>query len=393
MSSPAAVSPFTAVDEALATIEASGCELRSNEVMRSDLRWFASLQRAAEALSARWLAELERREPDKGSPDPQSCTEWLQEVLHVTGNTAYSQVRTARALDQLPRAYDALRHGRISGQHASVICRAMESLHETRLDPGETEDTLVTAASHLDPKELHRTWLQLRYRADQEAGLVAEEAQHKRRWLRLQQKWSGTFELAGELDPECGVMLRTALHGVLGRRSAGDDRTSDQRRHDGLKELVKRRLDSGELPERGGQKPHLLVVADVSTLRLEPGSKLAQLDWGPLVTGETARKHGCDAAITPVAVDGEGNVLYVGRQTRTVPAPVRKALNVRDQHCRAPGCTMPAVLCTPHHLIHWADGGQSILPNLRLYCEYHHGRLHPENDRYRTRPGPRPRDG
>ena len=33
-----------------------------------------------------------------------------------------------------------------------------------------------------------------------------------------------------------------------------------------------------------------MLVAELSTLRLEPGSRLAELDWGPLVSGETARR-------------------------------------------------------------------------------------------------------
>ena len=47
-------------------------------------------------------------------------------------------------------------------------------------------------------------------------------------------------------------------------------------------------------------------ISELSTLRLEPGSRLAQMDWGPLVTGESARRIACDAAITQVIVDSNG---------------------------------------------------------------------------------------
>jgi hypothetical protein len=76
-------------------------------------------------------------------------------------------------------------------------------------------------------------------------------------------------------------------------------------------------------------------------------------------------------------------VLHVGRRSRTVPAAVRRALNLRDRGCQGPGCTMPPGLCTPHHWRHWADGGSHDLPNLALHCSTHHARLHPENDRFR----------
>jgi len=85
-----------------------------------------------------------------------------------------------------------------------------------------------------------------------------------------------------------------------------------------------------------------------------------------------------------VLVDGAGNVLNVGRRSRTVPAAVRRALNLRDQGCQGPGCTMPPELCTPHHGVHRVDGGASNLPNLTPYCDVHHGRRHPENARFRS---------
>jgi hypothetical protein len=106
--------------------------------------------------------------------------------------------------------------------------------------------------------------------------------------------------------------------------------------------MARYRLDAGDLPEQGGEKPHLMVVAELSTLRLEPGSKLAELDWGPLVTGETARRIGCDASVTPVLVGADGEILHVGRRSRTVPAPTRRALNLRDRHCRWAGCRRSA---------------------------------------------------
>jgi hypothetical protein len=151
-----------------------------------------------------------------------------------------------------------------------------------------------------------------------------------------------------------------------------------------MRDLARRPLDAGELPSRGGERPHLTLVANVETLKLEPGSPMAQLDWGPLVTGRTARRIAEDASVTPVLVDGVGKVLHVGRRSRTVPAPVRRALNLRDGGCQSPGCTMPPDLCSPHHKRHWADGGGHELSNLELRCEFHHGERHPENARFHS---------
>ena len=67
--------------------------------------------------------------------------------------------------------------------------------------------------------------------------------------------------------------------------------------------------------------------------------------------------------------------LTVGRATRTVPPSIRRALVVRDRGCRFPGCDRPPAWTDGHHLVHWADGGQTALENLVL-CRPHHRLVH-----------------
>src|SRR6185503_18733137 len=94
------------------------------------------------------------------------------------------------------------------------------------------------------------------------------------------------------------------------------------------------------------------------------------------VSAETARKLSCDAAVVKVVEDDRGNVLDIGRRTRTVPAAIRRALNVRDQsQCAFPGCTHRLFL-DAHHIEHWADGGKTSLENLVLLCTRHHTYVH-----------------
>ncbi|HKA09890.1 MAG TPA: DUF222 domain-containing protein [Candidatus Dormibacteraeota bacterium] len=380
---------FASVEEGLAVIDRGGPENLTTNTLREDLKWFTIQQRTLEAMSARWLGELDRREQQAPDDDFHSCTRWLSETLKLTPNAAYAHVRTARMLEQLPWTAAAFRRGQISSQHVAVIRRAMEQVPKTCLDPSDVEPALVFAARQMDTFNLEQHWQQIRYQADQEAALEAEEERRRQRWLSLRQISTGNYRIEGVLDAEGGATLKTAIRSLLGPRPASDDeRTPAQRRADAIVELARRRLDAGDLPERGGEKPHLLLTADLSTLRLAPGSRLAQLDWGPLVTGETARRLADDASITPVLVDDKGGILHVGRSSRSVPGRLRKALNLRDRHCVSPGCTTPPELCVPHHRLHWADGGRTVLPNLELRCDVHHGRLHPENHRFRQSRAP-----
>ena len=51
--------------------------------------------------------------------------------------------------------------------------------------------------------------------------------------------------------------------------------------------------------------------------------------------------------------------LDVGVST-DIPAAIRRAVILRDQHCRFPGgCDQPAAACEVHHLTHKADGGKT----------------------------------
>jgi hypothetical protein len=380
--------PFSQVAEGIAEIDAAGPGELSAQRLRADLYWMSRQQRALEAMQARWLAELDRRDTD---PLEGSAELWLEQNLGATSNAAYAQVRTARQLQDLPEVAAAWRAGQIGSQHVSVICRAMGQIEKTCLPARSTERELVRAAREMDPYSLNRHFKQLRHQADQEAAVDAEEEQRRRRWLNLWQTDEGSFRIEGELDPENGVALKTAMRALMGRPRRGDERTPAERRCDAMGEMSRRLMSAGALPAVGGEKPHVLLVANLETLRLEPGSPMAQLDWGPLVTGRTARRIAEDADLTPVLVDGRSEILYVGRRSRTVSPRVRKALNLRDRRCQAPGCEVAPELCEPHHLVHAADGGHSTLPNLRLYCRvHHHCGQHPENARFRKRSGVQP---
>jgi hypothetical protein len=57
----------------------------------------------------------------------------------------------------------------------------------------------------------------------------------------------------------------------------------------------------------------------------------------------------------------------------TIPAGIRTAVTLRDQHCQwAGGCDQPAAACEVHHLVHQADGGMTSVKTCGLYCTHHH---------------------
>ena len=80
------------------------------------------------------------------------------------------------------------------------------------------------------------------------------------------------------------------------------------------------------------------------------------------------------ASVVVMRYDEDGDVLDVGRKTRTISPAIRRALTARDTRCQFPGCT--ARRCDAHHVVHWAEGGVTALDNLVLLCRRHHRLLH-----------------
>ena len=81
----------------------------------------------------------------------------------------------------------------------------------------------------------------------------------------------------------------------------------------------------------------------------------------------TAGAPGWDRILThPIS----GQVLAVDRYRPSEQQ--RRHLTIRDQHCRFPGCRMPAKRCDVDHTTDHAHGGVTCEYNLALLCERHH---------------------
>ena len=97
------------------------------------------------------------------------------------------------------------------------------------------------------------------------------------------------------------------------------------------------------------------------------------------VSAESARRVACDASTVTMRHGSRGEILDVGRRTRTLSPALRRALAARDRQCRFPGCGNRR--CDAHHVEHWADGGRTALDNLVLLCRRHHRAVHEEGFR------------
>lgn len=84
----------------------------------------------------------------------------------------------------------------------------------------------------------------------------------------------------------------------------------------------------------------------------------------------------CAATVELCITDGKGQPLILHQLRREFTAAQKRVLWTRDHHCRAPGCTMPAMWCESHHAKHWKQGGGTDVDNGILLCPAHHHELH-----------------
>ncbi|MCY3817709.1 MAG: DUF222 domain-containing protein, partial [Gammaproteobacteria bacterium] len=333
-----------------------------------------------------------------------SCAQWLNWQCGIGAVAAREKVRTARALESLPKISAAFGEGRLSYSKVRAL---------TRVAAVETEETLLHIALNGTAAHVERTVRGFR-RVKRDLERDEAEAMHERRYLDWRQDSDGSVRIEARLTPEVGELLRKALeaaHAQLDERGGDADtvpacvsaetsaqprtrpplppcwdaapenvsaetpaRNAGQRRADALEHIVQRYLAGGGSRSTAGAHEVVVHIAHDALCDV-PESSGAKFENGRPVAVETARRLGCDGALVGVVEGAKGEPLAVGRRTRAVPPAIRRALRVRDGGCRFPGCDRSRYVHA-HHIKHWADGGETALDNLVTLCSFHHRQVH-----------------
>ncbi|MGH2710747.1 MAG: DUF222 domain-containing protein [Actinomycetota bacterium] len=346
-----------------------------SEQLEADLVELERVARVLQAERLRRIAEVDRRGAFRRDGHL-SSSGWIASRLGIGSQAATGEVRMARALQDMPLTRAALGAGEVSGQAAHLLVRARETHPVEFVDD---ERVLLDGARQLRVRDLYRALEHWQQAVDPVGAAEEDELRYQKRFLHISRTLNGTVRLDGELDPETGQCVMTALQSVhdadLRNSKPPDMRSGAQRRADALGEVCRQWMDSGDRPRVAGERPHMTVTVDVESLSGHPsaGSEYA---GGERLSPHAARRIACDAAITRVMTSGRSEPIDVGRRTPIVPPVTRRALVVRDRHCTFPGCERPEEWCDAHHVEHWADGGATALSNLILLCRAHHRSIH-----------------
>src|SRR5918996_3254844 len=274
--------------------------------------------RVIEAERARCLVEVERR--DVHAADGQlSAAAWLAHRHGISERTAAAHVQVARALVEMPRVADALAEGEVSASAVEALVRARDAAPAAF---AQEEEALVGSAKALSHRDLRVALDRWRDGVNAAGAACDEEARHERRRITAVDGLDVLLGTDGELDPENGQYVITALRAKVDAWSRGktdDTRLPAQRRADALGEICREWLDLADRPSIGGERPHVVVTMNLDALQARAGGSASLEDVGT-ITAESARRLACDASITRVITDARPEPLELGRKTKVVPA-------------------------------------------------------------------------
>jgi Domain of unknown function (DUF222)/HNH endonuclease len=339
------------------------------------------------AATARWLAlvcEFDRREAwaEWGC---RSCTHWLSYRCGISPAAAREQVRVARKLEELPHLREAFGRGELCYSQVRAV---------TRVATPDTEADLLEIALHATASQLET--IVRAYRGVLEVELGDSSEEYRRRFVRCEHDDDGALLIHARLPAEEGALVLAALEAsrkALARGASAEatqNGDSAEAEADDLEQrdpeeferftpsnadalvLMAENAISHGLGDGGGDEHQVVVHVDAATLAYDDGA--CELEHGPALDPETARRLGCDASVVRI-LERDGRPLSIGRKTRALSPALRRALRSRDRTCRFPGCGQHRFLHA-HHIQHWAQGGRTDLSNLIQLCSHHHRLVH-----------------
>ncbi len=335
----------------------------------------ASLAAHLSAATARWLERVSEFHEAGISDDLPGFLAWR---CGITGREAREYVRVAEALQELPATRAAFARGELTFTKVRAL---------TRVATASTEMRLLELAGALTASQLERA-----LRVYRRVTAADARETHELEYVDYYFDDDGSLYLRARLAAEDGTVLVKALEAARERvverrreeRAAAESSAKASGAADGnlqpprslqveaLLDLAEASLAAPDV-ERV-ERAQVVVHIDADALSAD-GRGRTELEDGPVVSPETARRLGCDAELV-AQVERDGLPVSVGRKRRTVPPALRRLLEARDEEtCCFPGCERRRHL-QAHHRHHWAHGGETSLDNLVLLCFHHHRLVH-----------------
>lgn len=332
---------------------------------------------------------------DSPNTTPQQITELTRRALvaEIAATMRLSERMVSSMLDdsqalanELPDTLGALRDGSITYQHAQQLVDEASAL-----DAGEKrefEQAALPVAKAATPPQFRHSARKLRERMHPETIEARRQRAEKDRHIEFVPGRDGMAWLSLYNTAATTLSIFNAAHETAqSLKSSGDERTKRQIAADVVVDALMAGMtgESGQVTHEtaagpsasSGIRPTVFVTVPALTL-LEREDDPAELDgYGP-IDPAMARELAAQAPsfIRLLTHPETGAVLSVGRDRYTVPADLRRALELRDETCRFPGCNRRAIDCEIDHTHDWQFGGATEISNLACLCAPHHRLKH-----------------
>lgn len=373
------------VTDAVRALLGDMCAEQSDIVLLSDTEQLLTLRSQLDLAISRRLAVIDSRDATVDACG-RGTRGWLVEELCLDSHGAYRKLRVARQLWRWPATEAAWAAGQISEEHVLVILAALKQVPTelTELVEKSLLELARDCAPHLVAQAVDAILVACGVDQDSDA---AAARRYGTRGVTVAKTFGGTGSLSGSLTAVLTDKITRALEFAGQPTGPEDDRTRAQRFHDALEDIVDSYLGGNDSPDQdlGEPSARVVVTMDLATLEARLQSAWALLPSGAQISPATARRLACDAEVIPAVLGSDGQVLDLGRASRTFSPAVRRAAILRDgDRCVFPGCQTRRKEC--HHIIEWADGGLSDLDNAAWLCGFHHWLVHEARWRMRREP-------
>jgi Domain of unknown function (DUF222)/HNH endonuclease len=332
------------------------------------------VRRSGDALRTVAVGQVERTNGWKGQ-GAKSISEWLSIETDCAHYEAQSVVVLAGQLQHLPVTQAALRSGTLSGTQAIEVARGA-------IVAPNTETQLLNLATYATVRDLRDATNRVVAAATDETERHRQV--HKSRYLKWWVGEDGACNLKARMTVANGALVKAALapfeDSIFKQaRTSGVHERPEAYAADALMALCTAKNVSTTKTTRSNAVMNIRV--DIDALKrghTEHGEVCEIAGVGPIPVA-TATEYLGEAFLKLLVIDGV-DIKTVAHMGRSIPAPLRTALEERDRVCQVPTCDMSLGL-EIDHIKPFAEGGPASFENLVRLCKRHH--LQKTHDGYR----------
>ena len=300
--------------------------------------------------------------------------EVLASSAGLSRREAHGQVKTAQAIQDMPRLRDAMAEGRVSVANAKRLAEAVDKSTAADVD---ADGDLLAKAESMRPEQFAREARRWVTGRDGDGGASEHARQRARRCVRVWDADDGMVHLHGQFDSVTGRRIGNRLRTEAARMYDQDKKDSrDSRERRTFQQCMADALDSltsntGANGKGGKPFADICVVAHVDA---ETGRLIAELPDGARLPQSVLEELACYARFTGVVYDTKGRPIWRAHSVRCATEAQRQLLIARDGGCFA--CGTHPDMCQAHHVKPVSQGGATSIDNMVLACWGCHNKIH-----------------